>query len=75
MSDERVWLRHKDTGGYFNCPAGVVDEWTALGFEPSDAPEEHNPVIAGRLAWLAEQQAAQQVTTKASAKSGPKNEE
>lgn len=74
MSDERVWLRHKETGGYFNCPAGVVDEWKALGFEPSEPPEEHNPVIAGRLAWLAELEAAKQAT-KASAKSGPKNEE
>ena len=77
MSDERVWLRHKETGHLWECPVGAVDAWTApeLGWEVTDErPTEHNPVVAELLAWQAQRQAAQQ-PTKASAKSGPKNEE
>ena len=71
MSDDRVWLRHKDHDGAWLAPAGVVDAWAEMGWVPGDPPEEHNPVTAEMLAAqqaAAEQQAAP--TTKASRKSG-----
>lgn len=63
-SDERVWLRHVGLagedghGGVFACPAGAVDEWRAMGWEPADGPpEEPNPVVAENVAaQLAEAQ-------------------
>lgn len=59
MADERVWLRHKETGHLFDCPAAAVDDWVELGWEPTDErPAEVNPVVAERLAWEAEQRAA-----------------
>lgn len=51
-----IWLRHVGLegedghGGAFLCPAGAVDDWKAMGWEPGDAPEEHNPVVAENLA-------------------------
>lgn len=76
MSDERVWLRHGETGGYFHCPAEAVDAWRELGWEPSDAPEEPNPVTAELLAWQAEQQATQEPAQPESitATAGPRHE-
>lgn len=65
MSDERVWLRHKETGHLWECPTGAVDGWTTpeLGWEVTDErPVEDNPVVAH---LLAAQQAAQ-ATTKSS---------
>lgn len=56
MSDERVWLRHvglegeEGHGGAFECPAGAVDDWLAMGWAPGEEPEEHNPVVAENLA-------------------------
>lgn len=83
MSDERVWLRHKDHGGFFDCPAGAVDDWADVGWEPTDErPVEVNPAVAERLAWEAEQRAAAQAaeqTAKTSitapAGSAPESEE
>ncbi len=51
-----VWLRHvglpgeEGHGGAFLCPAGAVADWKAMGWEPGEAPEEHNPVIAENVA-------------------------
>lgn len=46
MGDDFVWLVHPDTSGYFRCPAGAVDDWTRMGWEPSDPPTEFNPATA-----------------------------
>lgn len=52
----RVWLRHvglageEGHGGAFECPEEAVPDWQAMGWEPGEAPEEHNPVIAENLA-------------------------
>ena len=81
MSDERVWLRHKDTGHFFHCPAAAVGDWTTpdMGWEPTDErPEEVNPVTAEHLAWRAEQAAQQQPEKQpitATAGSAPESEE
>lgn len=60
--DDRVWLQHPGTGGYFHCPAGAVADWTSpeLGWQVADAPpaEGPNPVVAERVAAEAEQRAA-----------------
>jgi hypothetical protein len=37
-ADDRVWLRHEETGGRQLFPASVVAVWGALGWKPS-APE------------------------------------
>ena len=72
MSDDRVWLRKGD--GTFHCPAGAAADWQAMGWEPCDAPEEHNPVVAEMLAAqkaAAELAATQQAaTTKTSRRGG-----
>jgi hypothetical protein len=57
VSDERVWLRNAEHGGTFHCPADAVEHWRAMGWEPCDAPEEHNPVTAE---LVAAQRAAEQ---------------
>jgi hypothetical protein len=59
MADERVWLRHGETGGHFHCPSEAVEDWQGLGWEPVDTPpDEPNPVVAELVAWQAEQAAA-----------------
>lgn len=79
MSDERIWLRHKETGHFWQCPAEAVEDWTTgdLGWEvTNERPEEPNPVVAEHLAWrraLAEQ--AQQESITAAAGSAPETEE
>jgi hypothetical protein len=61
MSDERVWLKHTETGHLFPYPAGAAKDFGDLGWAPTDErPPEDNPVIAERLAWEAEQRAAAQ---------------
>ncbi len=55
-TDDRTWLIHPATGGYFHCPAEALRDWTGLGWVPADAPPpEFNPVVAERIAWEAEQ--------------------
>jgi hypothetical protein len=50
--DERVWLRHPETGGTLECPAEAVNAWLELGWQPSDPPAEPvSPVVAENLAW------------------------
>jgi hypothetical protein len=46
MSAARIWLQHGEHGGYFECPVDAVPEFALLGWEPSDAPPEFNPVTA-----------------------------
>jgi hypothetical protein len=58
--DGFVWLHNSETGGYFRCPDGAVDDWREMGWEPSDPPEEVNPAIASRLALEREQAEAAQ---------------
>jgi hypothetical protein len=59
-----VWLRHaglpgeEGHGGAFLCPDGAVADWKAMGWEPGEAPEEPNPVIAENIA--AQKAAAQE---------------
>jgi len=50
-----AWLRHPETGGYFNCPTTALKDWLGMGWERSDPPEEPNPVVAERIAWEREQ--------------------
>ncbi len=67
--DERVWLRHNETGHLWECPAGAVEDWADMGWEPTDErPAEVNPVVAERVAWEAEQRAAQEPAPKKSTK-------
>lgn len=53
----RQWLRHPESGGYFNCPMEAVDAWKGRGWEESDPPVEPNAAIAEQVAFR-EQQAA-----------------
>lgn len=57
--DQRQWLYHPVTKGYFHCPAKAVDDWKAKGWQESEPPEEVNPAVAERLAWEREQAAQQ----------------
>jgi hypothetical protein len=65
----RQWLRHPETGGYFNCPTEAIDVWKAKGWEESDPPEELNPAIAERNAFLAQQAASAEANKAAAAES------
>jgi len=48
---DRVWLKHPEHGGYFECPAEAVAEWRKLGWEPADdMPPEPNPTVAEYVA-------------------------
>lgn len=58
---ERRWLRHPETGGYFYAPVAAVPDWLSLGWVPSDPPPpEPSPVVAERIRWEHERQAAAQ---------------
>jgi len=47
MSDERVWLKHPPTGGFFHAPVAAVDDWADRGWVPTDErPEEVNLATA-----------------------------
>jgi hypothetical protein len=79
MSDDFVWLRHVGTqdsdghGGAWQCPAGAVEHWRAMGWEPcDDPPPEHNPVTAENVAaqQVAAEQATAEVASKPSRKGG-----
>lgn len=72
--DERVWLRHGEHGGYFECPVDAVEHWAPMGWQVADGPpEEVNPVVAENLA--AQKAAAEQAAAeaKAAAKSSRKS--
>lgn len=73
MSDNRVWLRHKDHAGAWHAPAEVVEAWAEMGWIPGEPPEEHNPVTAEGLAAqlaAAEQSAAEEKAAKPNRKGG-----
>ena len=52
--DDRVWLKHKETGGFFESPALVVAEYEKNGWQRTDdRPAEPNPALAERPAeWF-----------------------
>lgn len=66
--DERVWLRQGEDS-YFHCPAMAVDDWLEMGWQRTDPPREHNPVVAERVAAEAAR-AAEAKPTKTSRKGG-----
>jgi hypothetical protein len=71
VSDERVWLRHPETGGAFHCPSAAVDDWAGMGWVPGDPPQEVNPALVDRLALereLAERSAEREAAEKQAAK-------
>ncbi len=73
--DERQWLRHAKTGGYFHCPVEAVPGWIDMGWETSDPPaDEINPAVAENLAWRAEQAARQETKPAKSGAAGSKKE-
>lgn len=67
MSDDGfTWVQHREHGGYWRCPDGVLDDMAAVGWEPADAPPEApSSAVAEQLAWRAEQAAAAQSKPKA----------
>lgn len=48
--DERIWLKHKETGGYFHCPVGAIEAFEAKGWGLTDErPAELNAAISERI--------------------------
>jgi hypothetical protein len=51
-----VWMRHvglpgeEGHGNPAQFDEAAVDDWRAMGWEPCEAPEEFNPVVAENLA-------------------------
>jgi hypothetical protein len=74
MSDERVWLRHPETGGAFHCPVGAVDGWRELGWVDGEPPVEVNPAVADLVA-AREAEAAARAAQESSRKRGTKSTE
>lgn len=68
MTDDRVWLRHKDHEGAWHAPAGAVEAWAEMGWVPGDPPAEENPVVAELLA--AQRAAAADAATPKSSRKG-----
>lgn len=65
MAETHVWLHNAETGGYWECPAPVVDDWRSRGWVPSDPPPPApDPAVAEALAWRAQQAAAASADTK-----------
>lgn len=46
-----TWIHNPDTGGYWQCPDGLVDDLVEAGWELCDPPAEHNPATAEQAAW------------------------
>lgn len=67
-SETHIWVRHKETGGHWQCPKEALDHFTSQGWEVCDPPREPNPALDERTAWLeslrAEQAAAAEAETK-----------
>jgi hypothetical protein len=71
---ERQWVRHREHGGYFQCPVDVLDDMAAKGWEPSEAPPPPvNPAVAEQLAWR-QQQAENEKTEPKTASRGETKE-
>lgn len=57
--NDRIWLHHPETDGYFHCPADAKDTFLDLGWELTESgPPETNPVVAERIAFERTQQEA-----------------
>jgi len=56
--DGFTWVTSPETGGFWQCPDGALDDMIKLGWQPCEAPREPNPAVDERLAWLAEQDQA-----------------
>ena len=73
-----TWVRHREHGGWWHCPDGVLDDMAAAGWEPADGPPPEQPssAVAEQLAWRAEQTAAAADTkpTKAARRGKPEQE-
>lgn len=61
-----TWVRHKETGGTWQAPIAWLEQYPdeAADWELCDPPEEINPAVAERLAWLAEQAAEAEKSSK-----------
>ena len=56
MNETHTWVKHRDTGLFWQCPDEVLSHFELLGWEPTDErPEEPNPAVDERRAWEAEQ--------------------
>lgn len=40
VTETHTWLRHPPTDNHWLCPVDAVENWTARGWEPSEAPPE-----------------------------------
>ncbi|MFY1588997.1 hypothetical protein ACN267_31405 [Micromonospora sp. WMMD734] len=47
--DDMVWMRHGGHGGHAQFAAGVLEQWRALGWEPSPPPEPVDVLHDGHL--------------------------
>lgn len=57
--DAHVWVKHPETGGYWECPVAVLEEMQGKGWVLAEAPEPEDPTTATRRQLLAEQAAAE----------------
>ena len=49
--DDRIWLHHAESDGYWHAPVEAVEQWAELGWAPCDAPPaEPNPTTAEYVA-------------------------
>ena len=40
-----TWLKHKESGGYWQAPEAVVEAFEARGWEPCDPPEQDDSYL------------------------------
>jgi hypothetical protein len=56
VTETHTWVKHRDTGAFWQCPNGVLEIYVELGWEPTDErPVEPDPAVDERRAWEAEQ--------------------
>lgn len=56
VADTHTWVKHIDTGHFWQCPNGVLEVYRQLGWEPTDErPAEPDAAVDERRAWEAEQ--------------------
>lgn len=70
-----TWVRHTETGNFWQCPDEALEHFMALGWEPSEAPPEPNPAVAERIAWEQSQAAAEADDTQSKPASRGKSKE
>lgn len=74
MAMSQTWVRHRDHGGFWQCPDGALEAMAELGWEvvdPALVPPEPNPAVAERVAWEAEQAEIAQAAEQSARKSKP----